>query len=208
LRSPLAAITGASDLLSGKAETLSDQGQTLVEMIARQTRIAQSLINDLLDLSRIQSSRFEVNLVELSLAAEVKDVVELVPPPERKRLDVRVPDDLTVVADQDRLRQVLTNLLGNAYKYGGDLVEIEGRGLDEATDLIVRDNGPGLSDEVAERAFEPFVRGRSVSRERGSGLGLSISKALMEAFDGSIRYELGPSGGASFVCTFHRSFSR
>ncbi|HWL66331.1 MAG TPA: PAS domain S-box protein, partial [Actinomycetota bacterium] len=205
LRSPLAAITGASDLLSGTAETLSEQGQKLVDMIARQTRVAQRLINDLLDLSRIQSARFEVNLTELSLAAEVHDVLELLPAPEGKTVRVDVPEGLSVVADQDRLRQVMTNLIANAFKYGGGEVTLAGRKLDASVELIVADNGEGLSDEVADRAFEPFVRGRSVSRERGSGLGLSITKALMEAFDGRIRYERSPTG-AAFVCTFHGSF--
>ena len=206
LRSPLAAITGASDLLSHSLEPLEEQGQKLVDMIARQTRVAQRLINDLLDLSRIQSARFEVNLTELRLAEEVDEGLQLVPAPEGKSVHVEVPAGLTIVADEDRFRQVLTNLLGNAYKYGGDEITLVGRQVGDSVELVISDNGEGLSEEVSDRAFEPFVRGRGISREKGSGLGLSITKALMEAFDGGIRYERSESGGAAFVCTFHGSF--
>jgi signal transduction histidine kinase len=168
----------------------------VVDIISKQTKASQRLITDLLDLSRLRSGRFEISLEEVDAHEVVDQSVRLTPRPEGKEVRIDLEEGLRVRADPFRLGQVFGNLLTNAYKYGGDTIEIHGR-ANECVVLEVRDDGPGLPAEMEADIFEPFVRGpqRKIS---GSGLGLSITAGLVAAQGGSIRYRRGEPG-AVFV---------
>jgi signal transduction histidine kinase len=99
---------------------------------------------------------------------------------------------------------VITNLLSNAYRYGGTEVRVEGCAREEEVLLIVSDDGPGVPPELVPRVFEPFTRAQNGSDARGSGLGLAIVRKLVEAFGGSVGYETGQPTGARFVVRLRR----
>lgn len=199
LRGPLAAIAGASHFLAEDPGAVRDDRKPLVEILTRQTAHLQELIKDLLDLSRLESGRFTVTLQDVSLDEVVETAVASVPVPEEKTISVDV-DGLRVMADPFRLQQILTNLITNAYKYGGEQVTLTAKLIDNAIELCVTDNGAGLTLDDIEDAFEPFVRGKE-ARASGSGLGLAITRGLAEAMGGSIRYEEASPHGASFTCS-------
>ncbi|MEA2461022.1 MAG: hypothetical protein QOH90_1199, partial [Actinomycetota bacterium] len=200
LRNPLAAISGAVQFLADDREAIREDKRPLVDLLVRQVNRSQSLINDLLDLSRLQSGKFNVSLEAVPLDAALGDALLASPAPEGKQVDLEVPSDLGVVADPVRLQQVFTNLLTNAYKYGGPSISVHAAHSKNVVEVSFADNGRGLPDDYVEQVFDPFVRGETAG-QTGSGLGLAITKGLVEAQGGSIRYEAVEPQGARFVCT-------
>jgi signal transduction histidine kinase len=111
---------------------------------------------------------------------------------------VAVDDGLVVWVDPVRFEQVLTNLLTNAYRYGGPEVAVEGRREGETVRLSVIDNGEGVPADLVPRLFEVFARGSNAESQGGSGIGLALCRRLVEAFGGDIAYD--PNGrGARFT---------
>jgi signal transduction histidine kinase len=145
-----------------------------------------------------------VELGPVNVAEAIALSLESAPPGEGTDVDVEVDDTLTVLADPSRLEQVVTNLLTNAYRYGGHRVRIEAEASDDHVDLRISDDGPGVPEELVEDLFEPFTRGRDAGDVGGSGIGLALSERLAETFGGSLSYEPGRPGGATFVCRLQR----
>jgi two-component system sensor histidine kinase MtrB len=130
--------------------------------------------------------------------AEVsREIVEATPPPEGKSVDVQIPEDLVGVTDPQRFDQVVSNLLTNAYRYGGSNIVLEGRADDDSVLVSVSDNGHGVDEKLIPHMFDPFARGQGAGEVGGSGLGLAIVKMLVEASRGEIWYER--NGGACFT---------
>jgi signal transduction histidine kinase len=156
------------------------------------------LINDLLDLSRLSRGTFEVELTEVPLRDAVASALDSTSPPEGFAADVSIPPDVTVMADQRRLEQVFVNLFTNSYRHGGNRISVSAH-LDGSfrVEIAVADNGPGIDDALVDQLFEPFVAGKSST---SSGLGLAISRRLVEAFGGSIAYEQADTGARFRVC--------
>jgi signal transduction histidine kinase len=127
-------------------------------------------------------------------------VIGTISPPEGTSVEVLVPEDIVALADEESLGRVLINLLTNAYKYGGPHVRIEAGSQDGHAWIVVADDGPGVPDETIPALFEPFTRGPGAPGT-GSGLGLAIARALVESFEGELRYEPGMPSGARFVMT-------
>lgn len=209
LRTPLSLIKSA-------AETLVDGGRhdpavtvRFLEIIEKQANRLTLLIDDLLLLARLDSGRVELNFTALPLreaAQEALDDAALVAGTRRVTLENRVADDVTASADPARLRQVLTNLIDNAIKYGreGGTVVVGGRALERGrVELTVRDDGPGIPAEARERIFERFYRAdKARSREQGgTGLGLAIVKNVVLAHGGDVRVESAPGQGTEFFIT-------
>jgi signal transduction histidine kinase len=115
-----------------------------------------------------------------------------------------VPDGLIVRIDAVRFEQILTNLLTNAYRYGGPRVKIEGSAENGTVRLSIVDNGSGVPAEIVPRLFEPFTRGANAETQGGSGIGLALCRRLVEAFGGDIRYEPG-GPGARFTISLQGS---
>ena len=203
LRTPLASIRGYGELYRMGAVPQADVGTTMARIESESIRMG-SLVNDLLALARLDEGR-ELRVVPVDLTAIASDAVGDV-----RALDPSRPAQLLADApvlvdgDADRLRQVVTNLIGNAVQHTptGTPVEVAVHAAaDGAAVLEVRDHGPGIAPANAERVFERFYRPDS-SRARisgGSGLGLAIVATIVAAHGGTVRHEPTPGGGATMV---------
>ncbi|MCP3165796.1 GAF domain-containing protein [Myxococcus qinghaiensis] len=205
LKSPLNALQLQIHLLARMAkDAVAASG--LAERAEKAARAGQRLgllIDDLLDVSRISAGRLTLNREELDLAALTRELVsrmseELV----RAGSEVLLLADEEVVGQWDKLRleQVLVNLLSNAAKYGAGrpvTVQVEQRGA--VAELAVKDQGIGVALEDQERIFERFERSESAQHFKGLGLGLWITKRIVEAHGGGIRVQSQPGKGSTFT---------
>jgi signal transduction histidine kinase len=173
------------------------------------TQRLSRLVVELLEVSRIMSGRFEPDRVEIDLATVVKESIAR---HEQQLLDAQCPVDLQVVGgvrgewDRDRLDRVLDNLIGNATKYGaGKPIEVRLRGGDDSVLLEVRDHGIGIDPADHERVFERFERAVSRKQFSGLGLGLWISRKIIEAHGGSISLVSERGVGSTFSVELPRS---
>ncbi|MGN6734508.1 MAG: ATP-binding protein [Candidatus Binatia bacterium] len=207
LRTPLTAIKGSVDnMLDGLTGDLNEKQSRYLTRIKSNTDRLARLINDLLDLSRIE---YGVTLqpTNLRLAPLLREVAEsLRPVAAVKRITIAVesPDEtVTAWADPDRVSEILMNLLGNAIKFtppdGKVTLSVEGRGADWVK-ISVADTGPGIPPEEANRIFDKFYQVPQLEKQKivGTGLGLSITKALVEMHGGKIWLESEVGRGSIF----------
>jgi PAS domain S-box-containing protein len=206
LRTPLATIATLGDTLATNLDRLSAaQLAEALEALQRQSRRASTLVTHLLDLSQLEGGRAAIDLGAVGLREAVNRSLESAPPPEQTRVDVAVDADLRVVADASRLEQVITNLLTNAYRYGGPGIHIKADADGDGVVLSVSDDGPGVPDDLVDVLFEPFTRGGSATAVGGSGIGLTLSRRLLESFGGALDHVRGDPGGATFRCHMRRA---
>lgn len=210
LRTPLTAILGYSEMLAEEAEkrALTDFSEDL----GRITEAGQhllALINDILDISKIEAGKLELVIAPFAVAELVDNVVSTVKPLMTKnsnRLEVVCPEDIGAMrSDETKVRQVLLNLLGNAAKFtnGGEVsLEVARESVDGADwlNFTVRDTGIGMSPEQLERVFAEFVQADgSISREfGGTGLGLAISRRLCLMMGGDMQVDSKLGAGSVF----------
>jgi two-component system, OmpR family, sensor histidine kinase KdpD len=198
LRSPLTAITTAAGGL--RAASLDDRGrQELISVIADESRRLSRLVDNLLDLTRLQAGSAEPNLDWSSLEELVQGAIESVPAPSGG-FEVKLDPDLPLIqADAAQVERALANVLENASHFAGsEPVVVRGRAADRFVILRVTDRGPGIPAAELERVFEPFYRSKDRG-EAGSGLGLAIARGFLETHGGRIRAESLPGQGTSFV---------
>jgi PAS domain S-box-containing protein len=199
LRTPVSVLKGTADLL-GDADRMSPEDvQRCLDVMTRQSQRLAWLVETLLDLSRLQEGHFVVQSEPVTVAELVEQVIQNAPPPDGKSVDVKIEDGVVALVDKRSLDQIVTNLLTNAYKYGGPNVSIRGQRADGRVELVVADDGVGIPDDLAPRLFEPFIRGRQASTVQGSGLGLALVRSLAEANGGKIVYGPNEPEGARFV---------
>ena len=209
LRTPMNAILGFSQLL--KINNLSEKQASYNDEVLLAGNHLLSMISDILDLSVIEAGNVTVTLSDVSLARVMHESISLV----NHKLNFRnikihnlIPDDddITLRVDETRLKEVLVNLLTNAVKYNTDngLVSIGYKQTGKNNIRIyVSDTGKGLSDKEQEQIFEPFNRlGAEYTDIEGVGIGLSISKKLMEMMGGSISIESNKGEGTTFYLNF------
>jgi two-component system, OmpR family, sensor histidine kinase KdpD len=204
LRTPLSSIkASASSLLDPTVEWSPQQRREFLETIDQETDRLTRLVHNLLDMSRIEAGALDPRLVETALPDITGPVVRLARSKTSQPIEVDIPDDLpAVLVDPVRLDQVLTNLLDNARRYADDKpVTVQGRAVDGRVELRVVDHGPGIPEAERERVFDQFYRlGRNGRTPPDStGMGLAISRGIVEALGGTIRVEGTPGGGATFV---------
>ncbi len=207
LRTPLNAIVGFSDLILH--ETPGPDGSISVpaewiEHIHRGGVHLVELINDVLDLSKVEAGRLDLDLEPIDvLSAVTESAAGLRPLADRKRHTVEVDiEDVRVIADRGRFRQVLYNLLSNAIKFtpDGGRIAIEGRRVGDELHLAVIDSGVGIAPEHRELVFEEFRQvGGGSQRQQGTGLGLALTKRLVEAQHGRIELESTVDVGSRFT---------
>jgi PAS domain S-box-containing protein len=210
LRTPLTSITMSSGLL---AELLAAHGGRvgeLARLVAENAQRMRTLVDDLLDVSRLEHGRLALHRREFDLRDAVRHAVDQIEPlSERKDQQLAVelpPARLAVQADSSRVEQVLLNLLGNAVKYtplkGAVRVLVDHQ--DGLAQVTVQDSGPGVAPEERDRIFERFYRTRQheVDRTTGTGLGLPIARKFVELHGGRLWYEEAPGGGSAFCFTF------
>ncbi len=210
LRTPLNAVLGFSQLLmadTGDPLTPGQRGR--VQELMHGGRHLLSLINDVLDLARIEAGGLHLALAPVELDPLVEDCLRLVQPAaDERRLALVRPapggPGLRAQADPTRLRQVLLNLLSNAIKYNrpGGRVELSWHQTDGGVRLEVLDSGPGLSAEQQARLFQPFERLDAAQTEvEGAGIGLALSKWLLSLMRGEIGVQSVPGEGCLFWVT-------
>ncbi|WP_088278844.1 ATP-binding protein [Ideonella sp. A 288] len=210
IRTPLNAVLGMNGLLL--ASPLTAEQRRHAELIRSSGQSLLAIINDILDLSKIEAGRMELEIVDFALADTVTDVVSLLEVRAQAKglvLALHLPPGLPkhVRGDPSRLRQVLFNLVGNALKFtdaGGVNVRLMHRRLDDGRielTVEVEDSGVGIPDEALPRLFEPFSQGDSSTARRygGTGLGLAISRQIVELMDGHIRARSKPGQGSVFT---------
>ena len=214
LQTPLTAIKGALELvLDDETGELSRVQRRFLDTIDRNCARLVSLVGDLLDLSRLEAGRIELEPQALDTCTVVRGALSAVTNLfESRGTTVRldVPESLPpILGDRRRVEQILTNLLSNAAKYtpGGGLVEVAARSENGHVQLAVADNGPGVPEAEREIVFDKFYRGRDAIRhgEAGSGLGLAIVKSLVELHGGSVYVENSQPRGARFVVLLPRA---
>jgi signal transduction histidine kinase/CheY-like chemotaxis protein len=205
LRSPLTSIKGFVELLARSPESLSQRQREFVDIILRSTDRLVDLVNDLLDVARIEADRVEINPRPIDVGEAVREVVELMGPriaEKDQQLGVYVaPTVPLALADPNRVRQIVANILTNAHLYteeGGRIhVGVE---PDRAwVQVTVADSGVGMSKEEVGHIFERFYRIRDGGRASpGTGLGLSIVKSLVDLHHGQVEVESEPGRGTTF----------
>ena len=203
LRTPLNAILGFAQLLEMDAAT--DEQQESVGQILRAGRHLLSLINEVLDISRIEAGRLQLSLEPVPLHETVRQAIELVrPSAAESNISVRadtIDEGLHVLADRQRLQQVLLNLLSNAIKYNrpSGTVTVGCERAEHRVSTHVTDTGEGIAADKLERLFTPFDRlGAEASGVEGTGLGLALSKSLVDAMGGTMRVQSQPGTGTTF----------
>lgn len=207
LRTPLTSIRGALGLVLGaEAKHLPSNTARLLDMANRNVERLNALVNDILDLEKIENGGLEFRFEKLDLVALTRRAVEA-NAGYAKEYDVRLtctdlPGRVLVNADDQRIAQVFANLLSNAAKYApaGSEVSISMQAMGPYMRIAIRDRGPGIPAEFADRIFQRFAQADSSdTREKGgTGLGLHISKTIVERHQGRIAYHTKPGWGTEF----------
>ncbi len=209
LRTPLNAIIGITEML--REDAADDEGRADLDeplrRVLRASRLLLDLINELLDLAKIEAGKLELHTEELDLDALLEDVLDTARPLAERRgnrlaLDRPVPLG-SFDADPMRLRQIILNLLSNACKFteAGTVTLAGRRGPDGTVVLAVRDTGIGIAVEEQARLFQEFSQAGAPGKPRygGTGLGLAISRRLARLMDGDIAIESEPGKGSTFT---------
>ena len=205
LRTPLNGIVGMTQLLEVNP-TLPGQPERL-GVVRQSASHLLTLIDDLLDISRIEFGRFDLRESAVNVRAMVAEVTDLLEPMAQARalalrVDIAPAVPAWVELDAARVRQVLHNLLGNALKFtdqGTIALTLERRG--NQLMFSVTDSGQGIAPALLERIFEPFERGTQTRQLTGAGLGLTIARQLARAMGGNLTVHSSPGQGATFVFT-------
>lgn len=205
LRTPLTAVLGLAEYLSASTPALSCEQHDVVMSIRAETRRMSAIVNNLLDMGRLQSGEIKLNkqwqpLDEVVGAAIVATSNLLAKHSVATRLDSELP---LLEFDAVLIERVLFNLLENAQKYtpAGSRIEITAHTGNACAEIAVEDSGPGLLPGIEERVFEKFTRGQVETTTPGVGLGLAICRAIVGAHRGRIWVEKSQLGGARFVFT-------
>ncbi|GAW93562.1 two-component system histidine kinase PnpS [Calderihabitans maritimus] len=208
LRTPVTSIKGFTETLLDGALEEPETARRFVTIIDKEASRLARLIEDLLELSLIESGKVPVRKKACRLGEVVeKTLAYMQPYIERKKLEIKIeiPETLQVMADMDALQQVLSNLIDNAVKYtpeGGAII-VSGERLGKEVKVTVRDTGTGISPQDLPRVFERFYRvDKARSRKQGgTGLGLAIVKHIVEAHGGKVGAESEMGKGSSFWFT-------
>lgn len=203
IRSPLTSVKGFTRTMLAKWDRFSDdQKRAMLETIDADADRVTRLLKELLDVSRIDAGRVHLHRTRVDVAALTDRVVERARIHEDaadRELRVSVRTDLPeVLADADKLEQVLVNLIENALRYAPEgPVEVVLSHRDAHLEVLVTDAGPGIPEDQRRLVFQKFGRGREV-RRAGTGLGLYITRGLVRAHGGTVEVEDRPDGGACF----------
>ncbi|HEX5266131.1 MAG TPA: HAMP domain-containing sensor histidine kinase [Acidimicrobiales bacterium] len=202
LRTPLTSIKGWAEAIADGAT----DGRRAADVIGAEARRLERLVQDLLDLAKLDSHAFSLHLVPTDITEVVADTAESLRPSADEAgisLEVQVPDvRVEALADPDRLAQVVANLVENAYKFARSRIRVAAGPVTGGALIGVEDDGPGIPAEDLAHVFERLHQsGRTPARQAGSGLGLAIVKELTEAMGATVRVDspVGPDGGTRMV---------
>jgi signal transduction histidine kinase/DNA-binding response OmpR family regulator len=208
LRTPLNAVLGFSDLLGeDRYGPLNEKQRRYVNHISTGGKHLLRLINDILDLSRIEAGRLQLTIETVRVDTSLSEACDTLQPLASKKnhhLIKHPAPGLSVRADGTRLKQILMNLIGNAVKFtpDGGTIELAAKKIDDHVRLEVRDSGPGIPPDEQKRIFEAFYRlTQNAKAAEGSGLGLAITQRLVELHGGKLGLESEPGLGSCFFFT-------
>jgi signal transduction histidine kinase len=212
IKTPLMAISSAAELLSRPEVPRERHGQ-LVEMIKRESQRLSKMTRDFLDFARLESGRARLEMVPVDVAQVIDEVVHISQSQAAEReitITVEEAPDLptanserALLADRDRLKQVMLNLVSNAVKYNRDhgRITITAQLLNNEVQISVADTGPGIAEQDLGHLFERFYRIPGSERREGSGLGLSVAQKIVEEHHGRIEVTSVVGEGTTFtVC--------
>jgi PAS domain S-box-containing protein len=205
LRTPINAVLGYSTLLLERIYgPLNDKQAEGIERTQRAARHLLELVNDVLDLSKIEAGKIDLRVQPVALNTLIDDLFVTVRPladEHHSTLTVEGSPDVSVATDPRRVRQILLNLLSNAIKFGaGKPIEVRVGSTDGGgASISVTDHGPGIPPDDQERIFQEFVQLGKTQLQDGTGLGLSISRRLAELLDGTLAVESEAGAGSTFV---------
>jgi len=209
IRTPMNGIMGMAELLSNTS--LSSKQKMFTNVIVNSSSALLTIINDILDFSKIDAGKFELNMAPFSLRDAIEDVATLLSSNIRDKnleLIVRIDPDLPAIflGDAGRIRQVITNIMGNAVKFtdeGHVLLDVSGHPHGEIYNLIfsVSDTGIGIPEDQQVNIFEKFqqVDGSATRKHEGTGLGLAIASSLIAMMEGDITVESSLGQGSTFT---------
>jgi signal transduction histidine kinase len=210
LRTPLNAVIGFAEALRGRmVGEVNDKQAEYLDSIRQAGEHLLALINDVLDLSKVEAGRMELALARVDLPQAIHQAMTQVRP-RALREGIALAKDIDphlreVEADERKLRQILLNLLSNAVKYtpGGGRVEVCALPKGEFVEISVKDTGAGITPEDQSRLFEMFgqVGGDGERKAEGTGLGLALTKRLVELHGGKIAVDSAPGKGSTFRVT-------
>ncbi|MFP5298086.1 MAG: sensor histidine kinase [Actinomycetota bacterium] len=203
IRSPITVIAGIADILQHKRDRLPAEAvDDLIGTLSREGGRLARMVSEVLDLERIDRGGMSVTKNEIDLAILAREAIDDTGEASRVIFE-RPPTPLVVEADRDKLKQVLINLISNAAKFAPERspITITLEPADGEIDVGVRDEGPGISDEDKERLFKRFSRLDSTATKPGSGLGLYLSRLIIERHGGRIWVESELGAGTTFHFT-------
>ena len=201
LRTPVTTIHGFVQTLNHVDERLSEaQKVELREALEQQTHRMAALVEQLLDLSRLDAEAVDVRPQVVELEPRLREVVAVAAPGRTDQVEVNVPENPRAHVDPQILDHVVTNLVTNAFRYGRAPIRVTATAENGHLRVAVEDSGPGVAREIEDTLFDRFTRA-GVARDRvaGAGLGLAIARAYARAHRGDLRYERGNPTGARFV---------
>jgi signal transduction histidine kinase len=207
LRTPLNAIIGFSDLLSEQEETINTHKRLgFLENVANSARHLLKLINDLLDIAKVESGKLKLELATIDLRHSISNTVASTQSlfvRKKQEIELLTPaEPMLAIADEGRIEQALLNLLSNANKFSAEETNITIRGTREGGmwRIDVIDRGIGITDEDQQRIFEEFEQVHSRgAHSAGTGLGLALAKRFIEAHGGTIAVESAIGSGTTFI---------
>ena len=205
-RSPLTVVRGAVELLLGERPGALTAGQReLAESAERNVLRLEEFTEELLEMARLEQGAVALEPEDLDVRTLLTEIVadhQILAKQRRQWFALDAPADaMKVSADRGRLRQALSNLVGNAIKYAptGTPINVRAERQNGLFRIAVSDHGPGIPPEERGHMFEKFFRGRGVGSTPGAGLGLSIARSLVVLHGGTLDYEDTPGGGSTFV---------
>ncbi|MGH2755608.1 MAG: ATP-binding protein [Actinomycetota bacterium] len=201
IRSPMTVVAGIADVLRKRRSRLSEQSiEELTETLAREARRLAKLVSEILDLEAIDRGGMELEVGKVDVAELAKESIADAGESGRITLDI-APGDMELRIDRDKIKQVLLNLISNAAKFAPEGTPITVRVHPEEMSIVVRveDEGPGIPPEKMEQLFQRFSRLEGTKTKPGSGLGLYLSRLIVERHGGVIWADSEPGGGATFA---------
>ncbi|MBN2097737.1 MAG: GAF domain-containing sensor histidine kinase [Candidatus Omnitrophica bacterium] len=214
LRTPLTSIKGyAAILMAGKLGEVPEAVKERLKKINLHSDTLTKMVNDLLDISRIEAGKVTMKLQSLNIKEAVTEAVDLIAPQLKEKkiqLSIEVAENLpSCLADKIQLERVLTNLLGNALKFTGEKGKISLKAKEEkdALQIDVQDSGIGIAKEELSNIFEEFYRADNPINQKvkGTGLGLALVKRIIEAHQGKIWVSSEPKKGTTFSFTLPKA---
>ncbi len=209
IRTPMNAIIGYTELAKD-IENMPDEGVECLDKIESSSKHLLALVNDILDMSRIESGKMELDIAEMDLKKSMDDIRDMFATQMKlKKIDYVVSTDIKnryVMCDSGRLNRVLLNLISNAYKFTpeGGSVKVSIKQTDQkdnsaSYNISVKDSGMGMSPEFAKKVFEAYEREKDATKIQGTGLGMAITKSFIDLMGGTISVVTEKGKGTEFV---------